>query len=157
MIREKLSRIRIILYIFFALNITALSYSVYRLVYTGRAAVSDENIVQPEVKIMGAEEKKAAPVQVEISPVPEKAAVHEEKGSMILAIDSKPSGAKIFLNGYYKGKTPYYRDYGIAEKGEEYLLTIILTGFKKVREDIKIFADQVNTFEYKLEENSIAE
>ena len=61
-----------------------------------------------------------------------------KKGPAYIKVSSVPSEAKIFINGYYKGKTPMKVSIVSAGQKKNYKVTLIKPGYTKWAEIISL-------------------
>jgi hypothetical protein len=55
-----------------------------------------------------------------------------------ISIDSEPQGAKIFINGYYKGFTPGHVQIDSVDETVKYKITIVKQGYDKWERDVTL-------------------
>ncbi len=73
----------------------------------------------------------------------------------ILRVTSKPSEAKVFVNGYYKGKTPEEIVVGTVSKtAKEYMIKVVKAGYIPYEKKIKLISGDRKRFKINLKRKS---
>ncbi len=67
-----------------------------------------------------------------------------------IKVNSKPSGVKVFIDGYLKGRTPGEFTIVSVERKKQYLLTLVEPGYIKEQKIININPGQKKIFNIKL-------
>ena len=73
----------------------------------------------------------------------------------VLRFTSKPSGAKIVVNGYYKGKTPGEVIVGtVSKSAKEYVVKVVKEGFIPSEKKVKLVSGDKKRFKITLKRKS---
>ncbi|MFC2062287.1 PEGA domain-containing protein [Elusimicrobiota bacterium] len=83
-------------------------------------------------------------------------AVSEDKNKVPanIKVDSQPAGVKVFMDGYYRGRTPIDFKVTSVENKEEYKLTLIQQGYSKWERDITLYGGDMQEYNVLLEKES---
>ncbi len=101
--------------------------------------IATEDKSQTEEKVLSIDEQQIPETDIEI--------VKEElTGPAKLDIASVPSGAKIFINGYYKGKTPVEIEVVSVNREGGHVLTLVKEGYLKWNRRIELKNGEVKKF-----------
>ncbi|MBN2406802.1 MAG: PEGA domain-containing protein [Elusimicrobia bacterium] len=85
-----------------------------------------------------------------VTPDPAKPAVSREISASV-EVKTVPDGAKVFIDGYFRGMTPIEFKVTSVDSKSEYRLTVIKQGYEKWQNDIKLAPGDERDFEIKLE------
>lgn len=75
----------------------------------------------------------------------------EQAGPARLSISSIPHDAKVFVNGYYKGKTPVEVEIVSVQSNSKFKLVLLKEGFLRWEKDIELHAGDFKEFQAELE------
>ena len=82
-----------------------------------------------------------------ISPPPEvKEDTVKKTEPASIKIISIPSGAKVFVNGFFKGRTPCEIQIVSAKDNGTFLLTLIKEGYQKWNREISLYSGEVKEY-----------
>ena len=128
-------------FILLALNIALTAVYVYAFTLalnSGKGSESQEN-AQDQVEETSVE-ADAKPIEDEPEPT----------GPVRLHIVSVPSGAKLFVNGYYKGKSPVDVEIYSSSPGGEYTISLLHPGYLQFKKNVFLAQGQEYSYSFEL-------
>lgn len=149
MLDNKTDKLRALLLFLLIVNITAISIAGLSMFSAGRADLSENKEEHSDQNSFYEEMAPENTQSITKEPI-----VQEEIKDMVLSIESIPSNAKVFLNGYLKGRTPFEHSFGTALEKKTYLLTIIKPGYSKYKKEIELRPGKINILQAELTEEN---